>query len=224
MSMTTSSESDRFVRQAELVPAERLAQLQVTVIGVGAIGRQAALQLAAIGVRRLQLVDFDAVDRSNITTQGYCAGDFGVAKVQATKRAIGQLDRSVEVEAIEDRYRPRLVTGEAVFCCVDSIAVRAVIWRSVRARCKFWVDGRMLGETIRVLVVGDEVGRAHYPLTLFSQADAEPGHCTARSTIYTANVAAGLMVHQFVRWLRGQPIDVDTSLNLLVGELVVSAK
>ena len=184
------------------MPAERLAQLQVTVIGVGAIGRQVALQLAAIGVRRLQLVDFDVVDRTNVTTQGYYSGDFGVAKVQATKRAIGRLDPSVEVEAIEDRYRPRLVTGEAVFCCVDSIAVRAVIWRSVRARCEFWADGRMLGETIRVLVVADEAGREHYPTTLFCQAEAEPGRCTARSTIYTANIAAGLMVHQFVRWLR----------------------
>ena len=224
MSMTTSFESDRFVRQAELVPVERLAQLQVTVIGVGAIGRQAALQLAAIGVRRLQLVDFDVVDRTNVTTQGYCSGDFGVAKVQATKRAIARLDPSVEVEAIEDRYRPPLVTGDAVFCCVDSIAVRAIIWRSVRSRCKFWVDGRMLGETIRVLVVGDEAGREHYPLTLFSQVDAEPGRCTARSTIYTANIAAGLMVHQFVRWLRRQPIDVDASLNLLASEFVVSGK
>jgi hypothetical protein len=224
MSMTMSFESDRFVRQAELVPVERLAQLQVTVIGVGAIGRQAALQLAAIGVRRLQLVDFDVVDRSNITTQGYGSGDFGVAKVQATKLAIGRLDPSVEVEAIEDRYRPRLVTGDAVFCCVDSIAVRAVIWRSVRARCEFWVDGRMLGETIRVLAVADEVGREHYPLTLFSPADAEPGRCTARSTIYTASIAAGLMVHQFARWLRRQPIDVDASLNLLASEFVVSGK
>jgi len=56
------------------VPSERLAQLLVTVIGVGAIGRQVALQLAAIGVRQLQLVDFDRVDNTNITTQGYLAG------------------------------------------------------------------------------------------------------------------------------------------------------
>ena len=26
------------------------------------------------------------------------------------------------------------------------------------------------------------------------------------------------MVHQFTRWLRGMPVDRDTSLNLLAGE------
>ena len=62
----------------------------------------------------------------------------------------------------------------------------------------------MLGEVIRVLVVADEPGRDHYPTTLFSQSEAQLGRCTAQSTIYTANIAAGLMLHQFARWLRGQ--------------------
>jgi hypothetical protein len=30
------------------------------------------------------------------------------------------------------------------------------------------------------------------------------------------------MVHQFVRWLRRQPVDIDASLNLLAGELVIA--
>ena len=222
MPVATSFETDRLVRQEELVPADALAQLTLTVIGVGAIGRQVALQLAAIGARRLQLVDFDAVDATNVTTQGYRASDVGQPKVLATKRAILDLDPSIEVEAIEDRFRPRREYGQAVFCGVDSIAVRATIWRSIRSRCPFWADGRMLAETVRVLVVAGAVGYQHYPQTLFAASEAEPGRCTARSTIYTANVAAGLMVHQFVRHLRRQDVDPDMTLNLLAGELVVS--
>ena len=81
----------------------------------------------------------------------------------------------------------------------------------------------MLAETIRVLVVVGDVGRQHYPQTLFAASEAEPGRCTARSTIYVATIAAALMVHQFVRWLRRQPVDPDTSLNLLASEMVYLA-
>src|ERR1017187_9575374 len=106
--MPTPSEHDRFVRQQELVPQDRLAAIKATVIGVGAIGRQLAIQLAAIGTPRLQLVDFDVVDLSNVTTQGYLAADIGLPKVQATATAIRQLDPTIAIECIEDRYRPRM--------------------------------------------------------------------------------------------------------------------
>lgn len=218
---TAESSSDRFVRQHELVPVERMAKLLVTVIGIGAVGRQVALQLAAIGARRLQLVDFDRVDQTNITTQGYQVEDVGRPKVVATARAIRQLDPDVEVDTIDDRFRPKLQLGEALFVCVDSIEARGAIWRSAGHRAEFLGDGRMLGETIRILVAANEASRRHYPTTLFAASEAEQGRCTARSTIYSANIAAGLMVHQFVRWLRRQPIDADTTLSLLAGEMLV---
>lgn len=41
--------TDRFTRQADLVPRDQLQALTITVLGVGAIGRQVALQLAALG-------------------------------------------------------------------------------------------------------------------------------------------------------------------------------
>src|SRR5215831_13333827 len=78
----------RFERQAELVPQERLQDLTATVIGVGAVGRQVAMQLAAIGVRRLQLVDFDRVELTNVTTQGYFMDDIGLPKVEATSISV----------------------------------------------------------------------------------------------------------------------------------------
>ena len=59
---------------------------------------------------------------------------------------------------------------------------------------------------------------SHHPLC---PVRGEPGRCTARSTIYSASIAAGLMAHQFTRWFRGIPVDCDMSLNLLAGELAV---
>ncbi len=213
--------TDRFARQHDLVPTEKLQSLTATVIGVGAIGRQVALQLAALGVQRLQLIDFDTVEATNITTQGYYTGDLGTPKVSATAKVIHHIDPTITVATIPDRFRPRQETGEAIFCCVDSIATRSAIWRALHKSCSFWSDGRMLGEVIRILTVAGELGRDHYSTTLFEPSEAQAGQCTARSTIYTANIAAGLMLHQFTRWLRGLPVEPDLTLNLLAGELTV---
>lgn len=213
---------DRFERQADLVPQARLAELAVDVIGVGAVGRQVALQLAALGVRRLRLIDFDHVESTNVTTQGYLHGDLGRLKVEATAEQVRRIDPSIETVVIADRHRSRYGCGEAVFCCVDSIAVRAAVWRFVQGACRFWCDGRMLGEVIRVLTVAGPEGRPHYATTLFRQSEAQPGRCTAQGTIYTANIAAGLMLHQFSRWLRGIAVNADVTVNLLSSELVTA--
>lgn len=216
--------SDRFRRQQDLVPRERLATDRITVIGVGAIGRQVALQLAAVGARHLQLIDFDRVDVSNTTTQGYTQRDVGTLKVAATARAIQEIDDQIAVTEIAERFRPKMMVGEGVFCCVDSIEARAAIWRSVEHRVPFFADGRMLAETIRVLIAADAGSRRHYATTLFPASEAQPGSCTARSTIYAASIAAALMIHQWVRYLRNQPVDHDLTLNLLASELVVAGR
>jgi molybdopterin/thiamine biosynthesis adenylyltransferase len=194
--------------------------LTATVIGVGAIGRQIALQLAAIGVPRLQLIDFDRVETTNVTTQGYLASDVGQLKVAATRQAVEAIDPTILVEAFADRFRPKQSVGDVLFCAVDSISARVSVWRAVEHRCRFWTDGRMLGESIRVLSVAEGNDCGHYGSSLFPQAAAQSGSCTSRSTIYAAAIAAGLMVNQFTRWLRGIAVDPDMTLDLLAGEFV----
>ena len=219
---STSPQTDRFARQQSLVPQTPLQAIQATVIGLGAIGRQVALQLAAIGCRKVQLFDFDQVDHTNRTTQGYAFREVGIAKVWAARTQMLAIEPDMRVEVVEDRYRAKYAVGDAVFCCVDSISARAAIWRSAEPRCRFWADGRMLGETIRVLTVADAAGRTRYPATLFAQSEAQQGRCTSRSTIYAAGIAAGLMLHQLARWLRDLPVDFDTTFNLLAGEYTVA--
>jgi len=108
-----------------------------------------------------------------------------------------------------------------LFCCVDSIETRRFIWQSVRERVAFFCDGRMSAEVLRVLVDTDDVSRTCYGQTHFKNGEAYQGACTARSTIYCANVVAGLMASQYAKFQRGFPIEADISLNLLAGEWTV---
>ncbi len=211
--------ADRFSRQRGLVPLDKLKELKVTVIGIGAIGRQVAIQLASIGARQLQLIDFDIVEPTNITTQGYLQSDLGRSKVEATAEHIQRIDPGIQVVTVLDRFRPQQEPGDVVFCCVDSISSRSAIWKSVKDQTQFWCDGRMLGEVIRILTATDLPSQAHYTTTLFPQTQAQTGTCTTQSTIYTANLAAGLMMHQFTRWIRRIPVENDTVMNLLASEM-----
>ncbi|WP_437192472.1 ThiF family adenylyltransferase [Planctomicrobium sp. SH527] len=217
------NDTDRFEHQRKLVPHEKLKDLAVTIIGVGAIGRQVAIQLASLGVRQIQLMDHDLVEPRNITTQAYLREDLGRLKVDATAEFLQRIDPAIQIETIPDRYRPTYKTGEAIFSCVDSISSRASIWKSVKETSRFWCDGRMLGEVMRVLTAVEQSSRNHYATTLFPQVEAQIGACTSRSAIYTANIAAGLMLHQFTRWLRGTPVDADLVLNLPASECTATS-
>ncbi len=216
--------ADRDLRQRAILPPEALAECSATVIGIGAVGRQVALQLAAVGVPRIQLIDFDIVEPVNLAAQGYLEADLGRMKVEATAMVCRQINSGVEIVVEPDRFRrSKTQVGNVLFCCVDSIDSLKLIWQAVSDRAKFFVDGRMSAEVIRVLVAADAEGRGYYPTTLFPGAEAYAGSCTARSTIFAANICAGLMVSQFSRWLRRMPVDSDLTLNLLASELNVTA-
>jgi sulfur carrier protein ThiS adenylyltransferase len=223
---------DRDIRQRELIPPDKLAAVHAVIVGVGAVGRQVALQLAATGVPALDLVDHDCVAVENLAPQGYWPQDLGLPKVQAT----GELCRCIHPEIIltpeaepfrrSSARRLESLRGSgsqvALFCCVDSIVTRRLIWESARQHLHFFADGRMSAEVIRVLASGSPGHDEHYPTTLFAAGEAYGGSCTARSTLYTASIAAGLMVGQFARWLRGLPTERDLMLNLLSAELVAA--
>jgi sulfur carrier protein ThiS adenylyltransferase len=218
----TQDANERYSRQRDLVPPERLAACKATVIGVGAIGRQVALQLTAMGIPWLQLVDFDSVEESNLASQGYLQDDLGRPKVEATADLCHQVNHMLEIHSLNTRFRRSMEIGNVVFCAVDKIDVRRLIWEAVKDKIDFWADGRMSAEVIRVLVAHDPVSRKHYPTTLFAAEEAFTGSCTAKTTIYCANIAAGLMLAQFAKWLRRLPVDPDLILNLLTCEVLTS--
>ena len=214
---------ERYSRQRDIVPPERLAQCKATVIGVGAIGRQVAVQLAAMGMPRLQLVDFDHVEESNLASQGYLQNDLGKSKVEATAVLCQQLNSSLKIHELNDRFKRSMKIGNVVFVCVDKIETRRLIWESIKDTTSFFVDGRISAEVLRVLTASDLASRQHYPTTLFAASEAYAGPCTAKATIYCANIAAGLMISQSRKWLRNLPIDADIQVNLLSMELTVNS-
>ncbi len=78
---------------------ERLAAGRVLVVGMGGLGSPAALYLAAAGVGRLGLVDFDFVERSNLQRQIlYAEADVGHGKLEAAAARLRAANSLVELD------------------------------------------------------------------------------------------------------------------------------
>lgn len=212
---------NRDIRQRELIPMEKLATTRVMVVGVGAIGRQVSLQLAAIGVPRISIVDFDYVAVENLAAQGFYESDLGRPKVEAVADVCRAINPAIEIKTANEKFKSLQFTGGVCFCCVDGIETRRRIFNVIERRADLFVDGRMSAEYLRVLTVYDDASREYYPTTIFPAAEAYRGSCTAKTTIYCANIAAGMMVAQFAQWLRGCDIDRDIDINLLTNEMGV---
>lgn len=210
------------------MPAEKLARTHALVVGVGAVGRQVALQLASMGVGRLTVYDFDFVEPANVAAQMYSPRDLERPKVLATGADCRRLNPELDLREVGQRFAKAHAdefeadeTAPVVFCCVDTITARRDVWNWTRRFTPLFLDARVAGEAVRV-VADDAPGRARYGETLFTQAEAHRGSCTAKMTVYCAAIAAGLMLAQFAKWLRGRAVNFDHTLAL--GSLELDVK
>lgn len=81
---------------------QRLTRASVVIVGVGALGCQAASVLASAGVGRLVLVDADVVDISNLQRQVlFDESQLGRAKVVAASESLASPACTAHIDALE---------------------------------------------------------------------------------------------------------------------------
>jgi sulfur-carrier protein adenylyltransferase/sulfurtransferase len=81
----------------------RLKAGSVLCIGAGGLGSPAAMYLAAAGIGRLGIVDFDVVDYSNLQRQLlHTTNDVGLSKLESAKNKIAALNPHVQVDTYEE--------------------------------------------------------------------------------------------------------------------------
>ncbi|MEN6386043.1 MAG: hypothetical protein ABFD79_12720 [Phycisphaerales bacterium] len=127
------------------------------------------------------------------------------------------------IEPIHEGNKGDIFCVERLGGCVDKISTRQLIWEAVKDKVLFFCDGRMSAEVLRVITACDKRSRTYYPQILFVPEQAYAGACTAKSTIYCANIATGFMLAQFTKHLRMLPVDSDMQINLLALELNVGS-
>jgi molybdopterin/thiamine biosynthesis adenylyltransferase/rhodanese-related sulfurtransferase len=89
----------------------KLKQARVLLIGTGGLGAPLGLYLAAAGVGRLGLVDFDVVDFTNLQRQvTFSTSDVGRSKLAAAKDRLSALNPEIQF----DTYETRLTSANAL--------------------------------------------------------------------------------------------------------------
>lgn len=217
---------ERYSRQSSLVPAA-IKDLDITIVGVGAIGRNVAIQLASMGATNLRLYDFDTVEESNVASQGFPESQIGMSKVDAVKQSCLLVNQEMNIDCHNERFIKSSPVGEVVFFCVDTMNGREMIAKTLDRKrvTNIAIDGRMAGETARVLVYNPQDAReiAEYMATIIPEENAYQGSCTAKSTIYCSNIISGFMVNNLAKYLRQIDYDNDFTINIMGNEIFLNS-
>jgi glycine/D-amino acid oxidase-like deaminating enzyme len=212
---------NRFARQLDIIPPEKLAALDVTVIGCGAVGSFTCLTLAKMGVTKLTVYDGDKVAEHNLPNQWYRPDHVGMNKTDALWDVLVDFT-GVEMKAHDYHYTREKLSG-VVIGAVDSMDTRLKIWKQVlHYQPALYLDARMGAEVGKILVAhpADPLSVKKYEEELYPSSAAFHAPCTAKATMYCAcGLAAfvGAMVAGYTMGRRLDSLVVDWRTFNMVG-------
>ena len=126
---------DRYARQIRLAQIgeqgqQKILESSALIIGMGGLGSPAALYLAASGVGKLVISDFDIVEASNLQRQIIHANrSIGENKVDSAKQSIEAINPDCKVETINyqidgDELKSTIDGVDIVLDCSDNFPTR----------------------------------------------------------------------------------------------------
>lgn len=198
------------IRQSDIIPQEKLS-LPITIVGCGAIGSFTALALAKMGLGDIKLYDFDTVSEVNMSSQFFPFETIGTNKALATCAVLhSYASMRARCEARHYLEEDAAQTKGIVILAVDTMEARRDVFHWVEAhamRVRYVIDPRMSAEYYEQYVVNpfDKEDRNSYMKHMHKDEDTVQQRCTAKSTVYTAMLAAGLIAKTVKNILVDEP-------------------
>lgn len=219
-----------YSRQVDFCDPQRASETHVTIIGLGTVGSNAAVELARLGVGGLHLVDADAVEAHNLPSQRYGTADLGVAKTEACVAQVTAVNDGVAVTSHEGFLQggESLPDGPVVLAVDSMDARKAILDMSLawRPNHPLVIDARMAGQALQLFAIdpsrAEELER--WQGFWFPPEEAHPVPCGGRSVSYIGAICGGLIAAHLRRQIMGEAIPFLTTMDLGAMLLTVTRK
>tara|TARA_Y100000361_G_C11141372_1_gene335285 strand:+ start:783 stop:1526 length:744 start_codon:yes stop_codon:yes gene_type:complete len=193
--------ADRFLRNKDLINQKNLEEL--TIIGAGGVGSALILSASIMGFKKIHVWDFDVLEEHNLSTTMYPASYLGESKTEAAKAMVKYF--GCETEIIEhDKFGYMDSLTPCTMMAPDNMEVRKMVymnWIRTPGR-KVLVDGRMGALSMDIHTV--DAMHDNYLSYWKPSKDIPDLPCTAKHTIFTANIIAGIMLSQIFNVLHNR--------------------
>ncbi len=226
-------EHDRYARLRLISwwDQSRLERARVMVVGAGALGNEVLKNLALVGVGRLEIVDLDCVETSNLARSVlFRSGDQGRMKAEAAAAAVRVLNPRVQAQAVCGNVVTavglgRFLHADVVIGCVDNREARWWINRCCWKMARPWIDGGIQELSGVVQVFTPPAGACYecgmteddyrlmnlrYGCPLLSPERVAEGHVPTTPTI--AAMIGGWQAQEALKLLHGLPVGAGEAL------------
>lgn len=209
-------------RHRELIDTEKFNH-RVTVVGAGATGSFVVLALAKLGIKDIEVYDFDIVEEHNIANQLYSIHDIGKKKVVALQEIVKH-NTGINITVLDERFVNQRVEG--YFCVmVDSMASRKEIFlNSIKLKTSvvLAVEPRMGLDMMRLYNIEPLNVASHkaYEDTLYGDDVAEVSACGSSMSVITSSIlVASYVVRQIINHFNEVPLHNEILLDLKFNNL-----
>ena len=192
------------------------------ILGCGAIGSSAAIQLARMGAENFALYDGDTVGQENIGVSQYNIKDIGKNKVDCLSHHIINITgKKKTVEKYhglfpkDNSWHPMSERNDIIILGFDTMVSRldaVTHLTNFNIRPFAIIDGRMGAEHYQQYILPKPTLK-EYLKTWYPDHNSDPEPCTMKATSYCSNMSGSFIVNAVRKLITNQPYDKKFSFN-----------
>ncbi len=184
------------------------------ILGCGAIGSSAAMQLARMGATKFCLYDMDKVCLENVGVSQYCLQDISFPKVEALASHISNINEDAEIIQSNGRFDffEYQNQNDVAILGFDSMSSRLeaveILCQNPKTKPKCIIDGRMGAEQYQQYFFSKPTLK-EYKSKWYSDEQGDPEPCTSKATSYCSNMSGSFIVNTIKKFITGERVQKE---------------